>query len=187
MFRPIPIGGNRPIHCLVFFFIFPLYRVDSIQALYGQNIFGHSKGMDRRNDLLHGDNHGKGNLCEKDILRGVSEMKVVVVGGGWSWCAAPLSARKQGIEVTLPDRSPVGEQKPRSGEDRTRAGEPIIRSGLPEECGVPEGPPSINQDLIRRSIVLGVEFEIRLGMFARRALGGCFHRFHNSAAVPAFP
>ena len=32
-------------------------------------------------------------------------MKVVVVGGGWSGCAAALSARKQGAEVTLLERT----------------------------------------------------------------------------------
>ena len=32
-------------------------------------------------------------------------MKVVIVGGGWSGCAAALSARKQGAEVTLLERT----------------------------------------------------------------------------------
>ena len=44
--------------------------------------------------------HAQFNKMEK-ILWGVSEMKVVVVEGGWSGCAAALSASKQGAEVTL--------------------------------------------------------------------------------------
>ena len=32
-------------------------------------------------------------------------MKVIVVGGGWSGCAAALSARKQGAQVTFIERT----------------------------------------------------------------------------------
>ena len=32
-------------------------------------------------------------------------MKVIIVGGGWSGCAASLSARKQGAEVILLERT----------------------------------------------------------------------------------
>ena len=32
-------------------------------------------------------------------------MKVVIVGGGWSGCAAALAARKQGAEATIVERT----------------------------------------------------------------------------------
>ena len=32
-------------------------------------------------------------------------MKVVIVGGGWSGCAAAISARKQGAQVILIERT----------------------------------------------------------------------------------
>ena len=32
-------------------------------------------------------------------------MKVVIVGGGWAGCAAAISARKQGAEVSLLERT----------------------------------------------------------------------------------
>jgi NADPH-dependent 2,4-dienoyl-CoA reductase/sulfur reductase-like enzyme len=40
----------------------------------------------------------------KGFFRGVIEKRVSVVGGGWSGCAAAVSARKQGAEVTLLER-----------------------------------------------------------------------------------
>ena len=33
------------------------------------------------------------------------QMKVIIVGGGWSGCAASLSARKRGAEVVLLERT----------------------------------------------------------------------------------
>jgi glycine/D-amino acid oxidase-like deaminating enzyme len=32
-------------------------------------------------------------------------MKVIIVGGGWSGCAAAISAQKQGAQVTLIERT----------------------------------------------------------------------------------
>jgi hypothetical protein len=40
-----------------------------------------------------------------DYLEGFIMVKVVVIGGGWSGCAAAISARKAGAEVTLIERT----------------------------------------------------------------------------------
>jgi threonine dehydrogenase-like Zn-dependent dehydrogenase len=42
---------------------------------------------------------------DKSILSGEPLMKVVIAGGGWAGCAASVSARKQGAEVLLIERT----------------------------------------------------------------------------------
>ena len=81
----------------IFHILIAVFRVTVPLTPKIQRIFPSS--LDRSITLILVQNLGI-NLEDKEIA-----MKVVVVGGGWSRCAAALSVHKQGVEVILIERT----------------------------------------------------------------------------------